>query len=389
MIHYVDPDGKHIEIKSLTDFRIITFNENTPENFDSLIKSDIKILWKVGTPVRADYGEVYDDYINHLRKIEVGYDIIVFDDSRESNYKKDIIKLHNRLRSKVIYIHGSADPMYDLDYMIENPGFLQCEPYIDLPFKKRNPLFSCLSRMLMNRQQRMMITLEIYKRGLLDYGVVSCGSGESSEELVKYSQPQKFPNEIYEKYKSFFQSLPIIADVKNVGSNFSNSANHLNNPGKDCLFNVVIESSGENKISKKYPGVYFNKGWDNWFITEKTMKFINCRQIPIFLSTQGYVGFLRDLGFDVFDDFVNHSYDTEENQDLRIEMIVDELERLIKDESVYNILKNEQTIRIRMDKNISVLQNLISKKWENYYEKLYSQLSKSIDKPNSPTKYII
>ena len=361
------------KIENLDHFRGVMWNEFFDSEISKFIEdTNKKILWVFGTPQEDEV----DSIIEELNTKYDQYDTIVFDDSTESYHKKDIISLHDRVKTNIIFIHGSTDPKYDLDYMVPHPGFLQCEPHTDLPFEKRSPLFGCLSRMLMNRQQRMMITLEIYKRGLLDYGVVSCGSGETREVLDWYGDPEKFPKQVYEKYKDFFQSLPIIADIGSVGAGFSNSWNHLNNPSKNCLINVVVESSGENRISREYPNVYFNEGWDTWFITEKTMKFINCRQIPIFLSTKGYVGHLRSLGFDVFDDFVDHSYDTEENQDLRIKMIVDELERLINKESVDNIIKNEQTIRVRMNQNISSLKELCADKWNDYYNKLFSQLSK-------------
>lgn len=45
------------------------------------------------------------------------------------------------------------------------------------------------------------------------------------------------------------------------------------------------------------------------FLTEKTFKVFAWHQIPIFVATPGHVKVVRELGFDLFDDIIDHSYD--------------------------------------------------------------------------------
>ena len=45
------------------------------------------------------------------------------------------------------------------------------------------------------------------------------------------------------------------------------------------------------------------------FLTEKSFKVFAWHQIPIFVATPGHVQVVRELGFDVFDDIIDHSYD--------------------------------------------------------------------------------
>ena len=45
------------------------------------------------------------------------------------------------------------------------------------------------------------------------------------------------------------------------------------------------------------------------FLTEKSFKVFAWHQIPIFAATSGHVQAVRELGFDVFDDIIDHSYD--------------------------------------------------------------------------------
>jgi hypothetical protein len=51
-------------------------------------------------------------------------------------------------------------------------------------------------------------------------------------------------------------------------------------------------------------------------------------QIPLFIAAPGYVNQLRVLGFDVFDDIVDHSYDKEDYIFKRCDLVFNELKRL-------------------------------------------------------------
>jgi hypothetical protein len=62
--------------------------------------------------------------------------------------------------------------------------------------------------------------------------------------------------------------------------------------------------------------------------TEKAWKPFKTHQLPLYISLSGYVDKIRSLGFDVFDDFINHEYDTEKNHSVRLKMVVDEMDRL-------------------------------------------------------------
>lgn len=87
-----------------------------------------------------------------------------------------------------------------------------------------------------------------------------------------------------------------------------------------ALFNIVSESSFENLGGHDHieaPG-----------ISEKTFKTIINSQIPIFLSSYKTVYYYRMLGFDVFDDIVDHSYDLMQDPHSRIEAITQELKRI-------------------------------------------------------------
>jgi hypothetical protein len=103
---------------------------------------------------------------------------------------------------------------------------------------------------------------------------------------------------------------------------------------KDAFFNVVLETNiGINTASYD-----FNfPDWSIWrvedqsnrmFVTEKTIKPFIIGQIPIFIAIPGHVRMLRELGFDMFDDIIDHSYDKEDDSDTRMKLAIDQLERV-------------------------------------------------------------
>jgi hypothetical protein len=57
-------------------------------------------------------------------------------------------------------------------------------------------------------------------------------------------------------------------------------------------------------------------------VTEKFVHSVFGYNIPIIVSSPGYVEFLRTVGFDVFDDIVDHSYDTELDKLTRLHTLV-------------------------------------------------------------------
>ena len=64
-------------------------------------------------------------------------------------------------------------------------------------------------------------------------------------------------------------------------------------------------------------------------MTEKTWKPIANGQFFMVFGSPGIIEFLRTQGVDVFDDIINHHYDSELEWDKRLNMIHDEMDRLV------------------------------------------------------------
>ena len=178
-----------------------------------------------------------------------------------------------------------------------------------------------------HRWQRQALFEELHRRNMLDCMNVS---------YIKRPPTTEF--------KSLY---PCILDKEKVS--FTDGYNLA--VGADATFNIVSESSYENLGSLEsieVPGV-----------SEKTYKTILTCQIPIFLSTAYTVYHFRMLGFYVFDDIVDHSYDLIEDPVQRIQSVADEVERrceqwsLGADSEIRNRLKNRFANNLRLMEHYS------------------------------------
>jgi hypothetical protein len=79
-----------------------------------------------------------------------------------------------------------------------------------------------------------------------------------------------------------------------------------------CL-NIITETTSRNDTPQ---------------LTEKSFKPILAGQFFIMISSRGLIQYMRDIGFDTFDDIINHSYDSIEDDRERISAAIKELDRL-------------------------------------------------------------
>lgn len=147
-------------------------------------------------------------------------------------------------------------------------------------------------------------------------------SGLHQMPSVRMSFGSMSPAVSLPEFQSLFSvPLPILLDGP---VTYDQQHRHSDLKFYSCLFNIVVESS-----SQTDPGI-----WRSIFITEKTFKAFGFRQIPIWSAVPGLVAEVRKLGFDMFDDIVDHSYDLEQDEYTRIAIVIKEIQRL---DSKYNL----------------------------------------------------
>lgn len=112
-------------------------------------------------------------------------------------------------------------------------------------------------------------------------------------------------------------SLPILLDgtidTSNIGKIYD-----VQDTWYQSLFNIVVETS-----SQQDHGSY-----RSIFITEKTFKSFAMCQIPIWFAVPGLVNQVRLLGFDMFDDIIDHSYDRIQSQANRMQQVLGQITKI-------------------------------------------------------------
>lgn len=124
-----------------------------------------------------------------------------------------------------------------------------------------------------------------------------------------------FPSEV-QAYQSLFANdcLPILLDGM-VAQDQAMKIYDVQDSWYGALFNCVVETSNQTD-----PGSFRSK-----FLTEKTFKAFAMGQIPIWFAVPGLVSLVRRLGFDMFDDIVDHSYDAIQDPNLRMSRVLQQI----------------------------------------------------------------
>jgi len=136
------------------------------------------------------------------------------------------------------------------------------------------------------------------------------------EDLQKHIDEIKYFAKLGTKKSMMEDYLEIPQDI-NAPNNLPGNKIFLENPYQKSYINVTTET------------LFYD---DVIHITEKTFIPFYFYQLPIIVGNYKMVEKIKEVfGFDFFDDFIDHSYDQESNPKKRLEMIVNEIERLNKD----------------------------------------------------------
>lgn len=126
-----------------------------------------------------------------------------------------------------------------------------------------------------------------------------------------------FPKTIPDKWRELVSPYPYPMYVEDDRSGEQEQYNPEHDLFYTCPTQLVVETSHETD----------RLAWRNIFVTEKSYKAFAWHQFPIWYAVPGLVGKLREAGFDLFDDIIDHSYDKETDPETRMEKVVAEAYR--------------------------------------------------------------
>lgn len=257
------------------------------------------------------------------------------------------VKTYNLPKRSIVVSSGTYNfQMRDTEHVVYIPfsswqiaksyNSVNFKQYFELGYKairikmRRNKTYLCYNRRDHLHRQKLVYTL--YKKGLLDCGLVSMGKVRNRSKVI--------PSE-------FFDTLPLTFDETNLEQN--QAGTYLAKDYLNTYFSVVTETLYK----------------DDLFPTEKIYKpIIMCH--PFFVvTTPGFLNLMRNFGYKTFAPWFNETYDEEENLQKRIDKIVKQIRCLSEKSHGYMIGMLEEMSPILMY-NFNVYMNDIKKKKFQY-----------------------
>lgn len=208
----------------------------------------------------------------------------------------------------------------------EYPGIV---PVLDKNFDS-DRLYISLNR---NKRPHRIATLSyLFGKGYDETGIITY-LGEHQDprtfdQLLDYL-PWQFEERNYDIRDAMIAGYPkIIKNQSLVADDFDiyTINNDNDNVGN---FNQRLRSKYQNSFVEIVSETTFSAR--GYLLTEKTLNSIYGCNFPIILSGAGAVAHLRDIGFDMFDDIVDHSYDTITNPIDRIATSIENNKKLLVD----------------------------------------------------------
>ena len=213
------------------------------------------------------------------------------------------------------------------------------------------------------RAHRAMLVSYLYALGLENNGLISCMFKDKVDDLFSYTNWKVSRPELYvEGFQKFKSSTLLLNDDFQIYDNYnndnvSNFRNKLSNYYRDTFVEIISETS--------YTEYCFN-------LTEKTLNSVYGASFPILLCSKGSVQFLRQMGLDMFDDIVDHSYDNIDYPAIRLETAITKNLKLLTDNARTKQLWTQNLDRFK--NNIDFCQ----KRMYNYYNSRSIDLFKEI-----------
>jgi len=322
-LHSFYPNVDTLESLNHSKYDIIICNRNNIQDDFSKIFNYIEDSTKLIVDIVQESGNLdnFIEYFNILTKTysDINFYLLV-DSEFDYEFSENVKCLKSYKLSFLAFFENFCIRPHDSQLVLKDLEI----------YKKENGILSLNGSM---RTQRILLLNELIKRNYITKEGEVTGNNFISFLLYNDTSFKK------RMYETFLKGI-----VAN--DNISKSEYDILNSLKTIL-PIKIEGEGGRRpdIELKY---FYKKiinlvtentaGWDDSdnskygtiTFTEKAWKPFKTHQLPLYISLAGYVTKIRSLGFDVFDDFINHSYDNEPNHKIRLKLVVDELDRISK-----------------------------------------------------------
>jgi hypothetical protein len=336
--------------------------------------------------------EILTHYKDHCNKNNLKLKILIDANVEAPSYRDDLTKYCDFLIELLdiplshIIIFGEAEHQHG-----DNVNFVICNipTILNEMFEESAsdllPSHHFVSLARVAKPHRLYCTTQMIDKNLIQFGKVSLGSG-----FHHTNGENGILNFLPEQHKKL---IPMIVDSKFEGGN--DNTFFGSHPSIQLAFiNLVQESAFDTSLQFKILDIYnitensvgtfnwknlTNKGHLSWQVnsfTEKSMKPFVWGQVPLFNTIYDNLKYIRKLGFDLFDDIIDHSYDAIEDPIARIDAVVVQLQKICQ-WSIDECRDYKKQNMARFIKNREIAQELHDYKFE---QMALNNLQKIIDK---------
>lgn len=209
----------------------------------------------------------------------------------------DVLEKRNNKMIIIYCSHQYWEGVYKNIDIIETPTSLLKISNFPEHFEKHKIQYPF--SMLVNRphEHRCRFIDKIYEKNINEYFNFSWNI--LSEEYLGYQYPFRYYKEKIHKFDDEYAS----------GKNWIEPSNKY----FESFLDVVLESTIDCK-----------------FYTEKTSRPIYYQKLFIIFGSKGINHGLLDFGFELYDEIIDYSFDYEDNIEKRIELLTNQLEKIIK-----------------------------------------------------------
>jgi len=335
-LHQNDPNFIFSEFNKINfeDYRLVTLNDainNSNQNYYYFISSYYTFGYgkngAIKIPIKKEY-----EFILHLTNV-----IVVFLTTHEPDDFKSISKL-------ISYINDNNLSEYNFILVNNNSNLSHYKKILNTNVKFYNSNLCLIHEvnLLVRHKVNFLVNkpkifscyvrrCRIHRKILLSYLIKNNLIDECDWSYLKYDD-EFLSNDLFEL--NFNENFLIESDLfqfcENVPDKISEYESHIQNFNHNNIIDwdaTYVNNSYQYSYINLVTETLFNSG--EIHITEKSIKPFFFFQIPIFMATPNHVKTLRDkFNFDMFDDIIDHSYDSETNHRLRFFMIVEQIKKI-------------------------------------------------------------
>jgi len=230
-------------------------------------------------------------------------------DSEKSYYE---VCINNKWEPKLKILTASA-----FEYITKDNNKVK---EVEYKTNLKNKKFVCFNRI--HRRHRIILFSKLFDKNLIKQGYYSFEGGEPN--WIDTVNWDFFDNRIK---KNIVKNKKLFPIKLNISSERQNPVDIIEEDLKyhnDSYFSIVTETIFSSIDTSHYDLTY--KSYK--FFSEKIFRPILLKHPFILVAWPGALKKLRELGYKTFFPYINESYDQEFNDEIRMEMLVNEIEKL-------------------------------------------------------------